>query len=158
MLHLGNKMELLIAMVGAITGISSLTIQTLTYFKDKPRLLVALEGNKPPNNPPNITLSVSNIGTKPTTILKARIIQENDLDYFKPRKPKRRIVMRTLFPQEPQLLMPGHHIVYSLPVRRITRDFPWDRPVVPFVINPERKIIRGRSQNMGDFLLRYFNR
>lgn len=148
------NVNLLIALIGAITGIISLSIQFFKYLNEKPKLKLIANISRE-RGIFRLLLIVTNVGPRSTTIQRARIIKEKDKDYFKTKSNKKKYKMFSLKPVRLILIEPGNSVEYSLVISyKHQKDYLMS-PQIPFVIDSLGKITKGKSFNFAKFIGRY---
>ncbi|MGA9761263.1 MAG: hypothetical protein WBQ14_02445 [Gaiellaceae bacterium] len=72
-----------LAIIGAITGTAALLLDALRYFRDRPKLVIAIKVNASLGNLPLVGLDVANRGRQATTIVKAALQADGEATIMK---------------------------------------------------------------------------
>ena len=145
---------LLIALIGSVTGTVSLAIQLFKYLGERPKIQL-VPGASRERGLTKLLVNVINTGKETTTIQRVGVIKEKDKGYFRGEFKKKRYAMYSLKPVGQFLIGPGVSVECSLVINYKGQKFFVMDSLIPFAIDYQGKIIKGKPFSFADFFKRY---
>ena len=131
------SLTLALALWGAILSSGLAVIQLVTWLAERPRLAIAMQTHLQRGAPPVISVTVTNRGRRPTTLVKVALRQEFTVDIDSDGRPLPGEHLESVVSDAPVLVDAGRLAAFTLPLDRWPENTFADEPLRAYVIDAQ---------------------